>query len=364
MVAAQPVAVGSRVVDGDGHLIERDAELFEYLEPPYRGNAALLGYPFFPTLDGWHRGAILARTGIHKEYTIDARTWVDFLDEVGIESTVLYPTAGLAFGCIQDPDWAVALARAYNNWVYDRFCRVDPRLRAVALVPLQDVAEASKELRRAIEDLRLVGVVLTGNNADLGVRKLLGDPAFWPVYEEAERLNCAVAIHGAVSMNLGLEAFHGFAAVQALEHPFAQMLQLTSMVLEGVFERFPRLRVAYLEAGTSWVPFMMDRLDRAYHAWSGRERREYSGWVRRSPSDYIKTGNLFFSCEGGEEGLRHAIERLGTSECLLFASDFPHETNAARAKHEIAELRERTDLSEQDKANILSGVGVRRFYQR
>lgn len=364
MVATEQARVGTRVVDGDGHLVERDAEIFEYLEPPYRGNAALLGYPFFPTLDGYQRGAILARTGIHKDYTINARTWLDFLDEVGIESTVLYPTAGLAFGCIQDPEWAVALARAYNNWLYDRFYCVDRRLRGVALVPLQDVSEAIKEMRRALDELHMVGVVLTGNSADMGTRRLLGDPAFWPFYEEAERLNCAVAIHGAVSMNLGLEAFRGFAAVQALEHPFAQMIQLTSMILEGVFERFPRLRVAYLEAGTSWVPFMMDRLDRAYHAWAARERREYSEWVRKPPSDYIKSGNLFFSCEGGEESMRHAIERLGTSACLLFASDFPHETNAARAKHEIAELRERTDLSEQDKANILGGIGVQRFYQR
>lgn len=364
MVAAEQTRVGQRVIDGDGHVIEWDRELLEYFDPPYHGHPGLLAFPFFPTLDGWHRGGIIARTGIHKDYNINARTWIDFLDEVDIESTVLYPTAGLAFGCIQDPEWAVALARAYNNWLYDRYCRVDPRLRGVALVPLQDVAEAVKELRRAIEELHMVGVVLTANNADLGVRKLLGDPAFWPLYEEAERLNCAIAIHGAVSMNLGLEAFRHFGPTHALEHPLAQMIQLTSMVLEGVFERFPRLRVAYLEAGTSWVPFMMDRLDRTYETWVGLGRREFSEWVRKRPSDYIKSGNLFFSCEGSEESMSHAIERLGTSECLLFASDFPHETNAARAKHEIAELRERSDLSEQDKANILGGVGVRRFYQR
>jgi hypothetical protein len=109
---------------------------------------------------------------------------------------------------------------------------------------------------------------------------------------------------------------------------------------------------------------MMDRLDRSYSAWSGREQREYSALVKKAPSAYIKSGNLFFSCEGGEESMRHAIDRLGSSECLLFASDFPHETNVPRAKHEIAELRERADLSDQDKANILGGVGVRRFYQR
>ena len=57
------------ILDADGHLIERDDELFEYLEPPYKGNNTLLGFPFFPTLDGYQRGAIIARLGIHKEYT-------------------------------------------------------------------------------------------------------------------------------------------------------------------------------------------------------------------------------------------------------------------------------------------------------
>jgi uncharacterized protein len=363
MTATPTTRSATKVIDGDGHIIERDAELFEYLEPPYQGNSALLSFPFFPTLDGYQRGAILARTGIFKSHDIDARAWVDFIDEVGIESTVLYPTAGLAYGCIQDPEWAVALARAYNNWLSERYYRHDQRLRGVALVPLQDVPEAIKEMRRAIEELHMVGVVLTGNSADMGTRKLLGDPLFWPFYEEAERLNCAVAVHGAVSMGIGLAAFNGFAPVQALEHPFAQMIQLTSMMFEGVFERFPRLRVAFLEAGTSWVPFMMDRLDRSYSAWSGRARREYSDYLKRPPSEYIQSGNLFFSCEGGEESMCHAISRIG-SECLLFASDFPHETNIDRAKHEIAELWERTDITDQDKQNILRGVGVQRFYQR
>src|SRR2546423_6427835 len=62
------------MLDADGHLIERDEELLEYMEAPYKGNNTLLGFPFFPTLDGYHRGAILARLGIHKGYTINAKT--------------------------------------------------------------------------------------------------------------------------------------------------------------------------------------------------------------------------------------------------------------------------------------------------
>ena len=348
------------ILDADGHVIERDAELFEYLEAPYAGNEALLGYPFFPTLDGYNRGAILSRLGIHKEYTFSAKTWLDFLDQVGIENTVLYPTAGLAYGIIQDPTWAVALARAYNNWFHDRFFRVSPRLRAVALVPLQDVPEAVKELRRAVTELGMVGVVLTANNADLGIRQGLGHPGFWPLYEEAERLDVPVAVHGAPSFNLGINFFTRFAMTQSLEHPIAQMIQLTSMVMEGVFERFPRLRVAFLEAGTGWVPYMMDRLDRGYEVWAAAKYKEFSEWLKKKPSEYIASGQLYFSCEGGETSLVSAIGRIG-HRTLLFASDFPHETNVQRARHELAELLERPDLSDEAKQGIVHD-NVQRFY--
>jgi predicted TIM-barrel fold metal-dependent hydrolase len=349
------------ILDGDGHVIEWDQEIREYLEDPYRSNPGMTAFPFFPTLDGYHRGAIMARLGIHRDYKINAQTWLNFLDEVGIESTVLYPTAGLAFGLIQDPEWAVVLARAYNNWFYDRYYRVSPRLRGVALVPLQDVKEAVREMRRAVEELKMVGVLLPANGGDLGVRRPLGHPDFWPIYEEAERLNCAVVIHGAPSQGLGINAFTRFAATQALEHPFALMIQLTSMIFEGVFERFPKLRVAYLEAGVGWVPYMMDRLDRSYEVWAAARYKEYSELVTRRPSEYITSGNIFFSCEGGEEGLRYAIERVGEG-AFLFASDFPHETNAERAKHEISELLEREDISERAKRNILR-ENVQRLYQ-
>ena len=351
-----------KILDGDGHIIERDAELLEHLETPYAGNDTLLGYPFFPTLDGYNRGAIMSRLGIHKSYTITARTWVDFLDEVGIETTVLYPTAGLAFGIIQDPAWAVALARAYNDWFTERYHKVNPRLRAVALVPLQDVPAAVAELRRAVTELGMVGAVLTANNADLGVRKALGHPDFWPLYEAAEQLDVPIAIHGAPSFNLGINFFTRFAMTQALEHPIAQMIQLTSMVMEGVFERFPKLRVAYLEAGAGWVPYIMDRLDRSYEVWAGKAYREFPEWLQRPPSEYLRSGRIYFSSEGGEPSMIHAIERIGHGT-LLYASDFPHETNVERAKHEIEELVERPDLADAAKQAILHD-NVLRFYGR
>ena len=302
-----------KILDADGHIIERDSEIFEYLEAPYAGNDTLLGFPFFPTLDGYHRGAILGRLGIHKDYTISAKAWLEFLDGVGIDSTVLYPTTGLAFGMIQDPTWAVALARAYNNWFTDRFHRVSPRLRAVALVPIQDVPEAVKELRRAVTELGMVGVVLPRTAASSVSARRSATRASGRSTRRRSGSTCRSPCTAAPSFNLGINFFNRFALTHALEHPLAQMIQLTSMVMEGVFERFPKLRVAYLEAGAGWVPYIMDRLDRSYEVWAGAKYREFSDWLKKKPSEYIASGQIYFSCEGGEQS-------LGATRCSASAT--------------------------------------------
>jgi uncharacterized protein len=351
-----------RILDGDGHVIERDAEIFDYLESPYAGNTTLLGYPFFPALDGYNRGAVMARLGIHQSYEITPQLWLDTLDKVGLESTVLYPTAGLAFTMIQDPEWATALARAYNNWFADRYYGLSKRLRGVALIPLQCVPEAVKELRRAVTELGMVGVVLPANDADLGIRKGLGHPDFWPVYEEAERLGVPLATHGAPSMNLGINSFNRFAMTIALEHPIAQMVQVTSFIMEGVLDRFPHLRVGFLEAGTGWVPYMMDRLDRSYEVFNRGGRREFSEHLKRKPSEHFASGRMYFSCEGGEPSLRELVARIG-HKTLLFASDFPHEANVEHAMHELEELMERDDLSADAKSGIFCD-NIEAFYRR
>ncbi len=351
----------SRILDGDGHVVERDRDLYEYLEAPYRSET-VLGYPFFPTLDGFQRGAFLARMGIHSTYDITPQLWLDSLDRCGIESTVLYPTAGLGSAMIQDKDWAVAVTRAYNDWFHHTFYKRSKRLRGVALLPIQDVGEAVKELRRAVTDLGVVAAVLPSNDADTGVRRGLGHPDFWPLYEEAERLDVPISIHGGASMNLGLNSFKHIAMTVALEHPITQMIQLTSFMLEGVFDRFKKLRVGFLEAGTGWVPYMIDRLDRSYSVMQRDGHREFSDALKTLPSEHFSGGRIYFSCEGGEPSMRNLIQRIG-HRTIMFASDYPHETNMEHAMEEVEELLERDDLSEEAKRGIFCD-NIEAFYGR
>jgi predicted TIM-barrel fold metal-dependent hydrolase len=348
-----------RVIDADGHIQENDREIYEYLERPYAGQEHVLAHPFFPTLDGWHRGAILARIGVHKNaWAVNAKVWIEVLDRHGYEWSVLYPTAGLAFGLIPDPEWAIPLARAYNNWLTDRYTRVDPRLRGMALVPLQDPAEAVKELRRAVIELGMAGAVLPA----YGWKYHLGHESYLPVYAAAQELNVPVAIHGAVTTGLGFGVFEHFAAINALSHPIGQMMQMTALALAGVLDRFPHLRIGFLEAGTTWALFMMDRLDRAQEVWQGQNRTEYNAAMVTPFSQHIKGGRLFFSFEPEESLFPLAVQHIG-EDSFLYASDFPHENNLERIGHDLAEIKADRRLSELAKRKLLVD-NARRFYGR
>src|SRR5881397_2808979 len=149
--------MATQVIDTDAHIFESDEIMFEYLETPYHRRKEVLLYPFFPPPDGFHR---MARRIVDKRpYVVgadDPKTWLEILNRERIDRTIIYPTAALGVGYIQDPEWAVVACRAYNDMMTDRYIRFDRRLGAVAVLPLQDIEESAKELRRAVKQLHMV----------------------------------------------------------------------------------------------------------------------------------------------------------------------------------------------------------------
>ncbi len=340
------------MVDADGHIREWDREIFEFLPEPYAGKQALFAASFFPSLDGFHRAATKVLDGKGRAVANPtARDWLSYLDEVHLAATILFPTAGLAFGLIQDPSWADALARAYNDWLHDGFLRADPRrLKGMALIPLQDPARAVVELRRAVEQLGMVGAVLPA----VGLYEAYGHRQFWPVYEAAQALDCVIAVHGAPAQGLGLERLHRLIELRTLTHGFSQMVQMTSMTFGGVFDAFPRLRVAFCEAGSGWTPYLMERLDLEFE-----NRGAQAPDIRTPPSEHVKSGRIFIHAELKERGLATAVRELGGG-VFFAASDFPHEP-----KHEflenLAAFEARTDVPDTVKRQILWDNPIRMY---
>jgi len=340
------------VIDADGHVLEFDREIFEYLPPPYQGQPTLLGYPFFPTLDGWHRAAnrVTDKKGMYIEQPTP-QDWLNYLDEANIAATVLFPTNGLGFGMITDTLWAVGLARGYNDWLHDRWLRANPRrLKGIALIPVQEPLEAVRELRRVVKDLGMVGGILPA----VGLQRAYGVQEFWPLYEAAQELDCVLAVHGAPAHNLGLDRFQKLIEVRTLAHGFSQMIHVTSMIFNGVFDAFPDPRIMHCECASGWWPYLAERLDLEH-----RSRGAQAPRLKRRPSEHLQSGRIFTHCELDELGLVNALQWL-PEETFFCASDYPHEQKA-EFPEKVDEFMRRQDLPDGLKRKILWDNPIRMY---
>lgn len=353
----------STIVDGDGHIFEDAAGISRFLPAPYKDIGPFAPNKLFPPLDHLHSQPFqLLPEAFGAGKPVGPTEWLDFMEFTGIQRAVLYPTWGLAYGWMVNPSWAAAVCRGYNDWLTDTYQAQDERFKGMALIPMQEPRLAVDELRHAIQELGMVGAMLPTN----GLKAPLGSPEFWPVYEEAARLGCGLATHGGAHGEFGLNYLNPYAGVHALGHPFGQMIQFASIVLNGVFDKWPTLRVGFLEGGVAWFLLMLERLDRSYATHIPydprgeflklRDGESVSGYVLRK----IKEGQIFIGCEGEEPSLAYAVKVAG-EEPWVFSSDFPHEVSPQTCKHEIEEVQETDEMTHSAKEAILFR-NAERFY--
>lgn len=328
------------MIDADGHVSESNASLKKFLKEEHRSR------PLQAT-EAWNRSL----DGTLGKQNEDPRVQLADMDAEGIDVQVIHPSSRLSLSAEKETDLVVDIAHAYNDWL-SVFCATDPkRLKGVAVVALQDVDAAVKEVRRAVEELGHVAVMMPTNvrDQDIGKRK------FWPFYEEVERLGVPLAIHGGIRSS---ERMHGrfetFIAVHTVSFPFECMAALTGLVFAGVPEKFPGLKIATLESGCGWIPFLMDRMDEEFELRGAREAPLLKG----KPSEYLLSDRFYYSFEIEESTLPYVIDRIG-AEKLLYASDYPHWDSSWPNSVKIFMGRE--DVQESHKRLILS-ENAQRFY--
>ncbi|MBI2986795.1 MAG: amidohydrolase family protein [Deltaproteobacteria bacterium] len=342
------------IIDGDGHVVEDPKAIVELMPRPYRDKYQThTFFDPFPPLDHLHSANLHDfPPGAFRRAGPD--DWLEFLKDVGIESSVLYTTGGLSFGKIVSRDWAIDLARAYNDWLYQTYLQRSPRFKGMALIPLQEPDAAVRELRRAVKELGMCGAMLPST----GIQSHLGHKRYWPIYEEANRLGCCIGIHGGAHENLGLDDMSPYAPVHALGHPFGQMISFAGIIFNGICDKFPNVRLGFMEGGVAWLLMCLERFDRSYETHIQHDLRgeffrlnqgeRVSEYIQR----HIREGRIFVGCEGSEPDIAHAISRVGNSP-FVYSSDFPHEVNNEFCKKEISEILESEELTAEDKAAVL-----------
>jgi len=243
------------------------------------------------------------------------------LDVYPIEYGILLGQDLRGIPLLPDADFAAALATAYNDWMVEHWLAQDDRLRGAAFIASQQPAQAAQEIERAAAHPGVVAVV--GIN---GVRVPYGQRVYDPIFAACEGLGLPFMIHTGGEGTLGQPTPVGYPSYYIEIRQARQMgymAHLASMVFEGLFTRFPRLQVVFVEGGYTWLVPYLWKLD---SDWRGLRR--HTPWVERAPSEYILEHCTFTSqpMEMAERArqLSTVFEWAHADQTLMFASDYPH----------------------------------------
>ncbi|HEX9453798.1 MAG TPA: amidohydrolase family protein [Candidatus Binatia bacterium] len=327
------------IIDADGHVLDRDADLRKFIAEPYcRRRGSLL-----PS-DVWDSSMY----GKLDTPNPSLETRLRDMDTEHIDISVLFPTGGFSVTQLPERDYAAAYCRGYNDWIAS-VCAESPRLRGIALVPFQDVDAAAKEAERAITQLGLAGVAV----GSFGMKEHLGQAQYWPIYELLQKLNVPLLVHNSRQGPAGEIRFDTFLFRHTIGRPFETLLDCAALVYGGVPEKFPKLRIAFLECGCGWVPYWMDRMDEEWE-----KRQAEAPLLKKKPSEYITAGNWFFAAEPEESTVPFCLEKVG-EDVILFASDYPHWDGGF--PYMTATVNGRKDLSDSQKTKIMRNNAARLY---
>jgi uncharacterized protein len=329
---------GFKVIDSDGHMIEPLDIWEKYTDRAYRdrapqvtGHVGRTLFTYGPS-EAHPNGMPVPRpdsvfTDVPDRYGPAYESWwslatrLEHMDSEGIDMMVTFATNGATATSanITDPSLQAALCRAYNDWATEFCADSGGRVKFVAKITLLGVDEALSEIERVSGRPEVAAVVL----ADPGPGHLWSSPEFDKLWAALDENALAACFHGGRSQNLFFQPWTdgGLAAVShAISFPVDAMLAMSTMILGGVLERFPQLRLGFFEANSGWVPWWLARLDD--HAVGRQSVFNDAFELPLSPSEYFAR-QCCVSVDVDEQMLEPTVDQM-SGKNLMFNSDYPH----------------------------------------
>ena len=359
---------GFKIIDAEMHVME-PVDLWEnYIDPEYKDRAprrmnerrwdirtmvegemmAWIPGGDSPAESDAEEEAMATRYADAIARDFDPPSQVMAMEKEGLDLAVLYPTAAMYTIAFErmDAAFAAAVCRAYNDWLHDYIQAADPkRLFGAAAVSPHDVDSAVAETQRAVQDLGMKAIFLRPN---LFNDRAWHDPYYDPLWATCQDLDIAVGFHETTGSRMkaaGTDRFQLLGIAHISTHPVEQMLTCMDVIMGGVMERFPRLRMAFLEGQCGWLPFWLDRMDDHY-VW----RRPYGEManLKLKPSEYFARQG-FCAVECDEDFVAHVVDVIG-DDCLVTTTDYPHgDAKYPQAMNLFLDL----ELAEEAKRKIL-----------
>jgi predicted TIM-barrel fold metal-dependent hydrolase len=318
----EPKRIGPPFIDCDHHNeIDSVKDLYPYLSQHWRDHLDAYGasgtsggyYPRFMDHIEDARPPSGRRSGSEHAFAKE-----NMLDRWNIVYGILTPLTPASRQL--NYELGAALATAVNDWQIAEWLDLEPRYRASIILPIEDAAASVAEIKRLAHDKRFVQVQFSGRPQEpMGRRK------YWPIYEACAEHGLAVMSHAFGSYGNPITGT-GWPSFYVEEHVGpAQAMQgnVASMVIEGVFERFPTLNVVSVENGFFWFPSLMWRLDAAWKLLKSEVPH-----LKRLPSEYMKE-HVYVTTQPMEEPHKRqhfyqTLEMFGCDDRILFATDYPH----------------------------------------
>jgi predicted TIM-barrel fold metal-dependent hydrolase len=349
-------------IDADAHVIETE-RTWEYLDQSERKfrprTVSSVNDPRkrFWLIDGRR---VLRAGNVGPDTSETAREMKDIearlrhMDRLGVDIQVLYPSLFLS-PLTARPKVERGLARSYNRWLADIWRKGENRLRWAAVVPTLDIEHALAEARFAKDNGACALYLRAGPHGSVGIAekrlaslappaakvlarglrvrvrvtetKSLADPYFYPLYEEASRLNLAICIHASTGSQTWREMFEADSGFSKFKLPVISTFH--SLAYHGIPSKFPRLRFGFIEVGAQWVPYVLHDL---------AKRFERTG--KRLGQDFMRGNRLYVACQTSDD-LAYVLRYAGENN-IVIGTDYGHGDTSA----EIEALRRLKTLSE------------------
>src|SRR5713226_8129916 len=311
-------------IDADTHVIESE-QTWNFMDDSEAKFRPLLVSPQdgkqFWLIDG---RIFSTRVNINKNIPADTlemrnlEARLRHMDQLGIDVQVLYPSLFLR-PLTSRPEVELALCKSYNRWLANIWTKGEGRLLWVALVPLMSLDKGIAEARFA-KGNGACGLFMRG----LVDNKRLTDPYFFPLYEEAERLNIPICVHASTGNFDWVELFQGESGFSRFKLPVLSAFH--SIVYEGIPDKFPRLRFGFIEVRAQWIPYMIVEM---------AKRFEQQG--KGASKDILRRMRIYVACQTDDD-LPYILNYSGEDN-IVMGSDYGH----ADTSSEIEALRKVRD---------------------
>ncbi|MBS0536708.1 MAG: amidohydrolase [Proteobacteria bacterium] len=352
------------IVDVDAHHYETEAfsEIAEYIDDPVLRREA--------KFQGMARGGIASMDGSYQEMTgritryperrgekvppqphRDITLMYRWMDALRVDVACMFPTPMLNIVTCPRIEVEVALARAYNRWLCDNILESENgRLKSMLYLPFNDPAACIDIVEKFGSRKGVIGFMVVATHY-----RSVHDNAYMKLYAMLQERNLPLAFHAAYTWSdKQLSLTNRFMAVHALGFTWHNMLHMTNWLVNGMPERFPKLKIIWIESGLAWVPFLMQRLDNEFMM-----RSSDAPLLKRIPSDYMR--EMYYTSQPMEmvnnpKALEVTFEMINAKTQLLYSSDYPHwDMDLPSTIYDLP------FLDEQAKRDILGGNAQRLF---